>query len=164
MTALLREVRVEHVTDVDPAAVWAVAGDPTRTGEWSHECRSLEWVGGATGPAVGARFRGRNRLGRYAWTRQNEIVAIEPDRSITWRTIPTARYRDSSIWRLAVEPVDGGTRIVQTYEVVLLGPVMERLIMWFVPAHRDRRPALTEDLVRLAEVARSAVAAKPAER
>jgi hypothetical protein len=153
VATLMRNVRVEHVTDARPDAVWAVVGDPTRTGEWSHECRRLEWVDGATGPVPGDRFRGRNRLGRASWSRLNEVVAIEPGREISWRTIPSPLYRDSTIWRIALEPVEGGTRIVQTYDVVQLGPVMDRLFALLARPHRDRRSALAEDLRRLGEVA-----------
>ena len=41
---------------------------------------------------------------------------------------------------------DAGTRITQRYEVVKLGPVMDRFIYQFVTVHRDRREALTADL------------------
>jgi uncharacterized protein YndB with AHSA1/START domain len=153
MHTLLRQVRVEHVTDAPPEAVWAIVGDPTRTGEWSHECRRLEWVDGATAAVPGARFRGRNRRGRSSWSRLNEVQAVEPGRSITWRTIPGRLYRDSTIWRIEVEPVDGGTRIVQSYDIVMLGPVMDRLLAIVAKPHRDRRAALTADLVRIGEVA-----------
>jgi hypothetical protein len=29
-------------------AVWRVVADVTRTGEWSHECLHVSWLGGAT--------------------------------------------------------------------------------------------------------------------
>ena len=37
-------------------------------GRWSPECTGGKWVGGATGPAVGARFKGSNRHGVMRWT------------------------------------------------------------------------------------------------
>ena len=54
-----------------------------------------------------------------------------------------------------MEPADGGgaTRIVQRYEITKLSPVMDRLIWQFVPVHRDRRDALTDDLRRIGAVA-----------
>lgn len=160
MPTLMRQVRVEHVTEAPPEAVWAVVGDPTRTGEWSHECRRLEWTDGATAAVPGARFRGRNRLGRSSWSRLNEVVSVEPGRAITWRTVPSPVYRDSTIWRIELEPADGGTRIVQSYDIVQLGPVMDRLFAIVAKPHRDRRAALTEDLVRIGEVARSTASAR----
>jgi hypothetical protein len=153
MASLMRNVRVEHVTDARPEAVWAIVSDPTRTGEWSHECRRLEWVDGATAAVAGARFRGRNSLGRATWSRRNEVVAVEDGRAIAWRTIPSWFYRDSTIWRITLEPVDGGTRIVQTYDIVQLGPVMDRIFAVVAKPHRDRRSALVEDLRRIGELA-----------
>jgi len=154
MGTIARSATVAVVVDAPPTAVWEVVGDPTRTGEWSHECTTVAFVDGATMPRPGARFRGRNRVGRAGWTRTCEIVAIDDGRSITWRTIPTRVYPDSTTWTITVEPADGGTtRIVEQYEVTKLSPVMDRLIWRFVAVHRDRRQALTDDLQRIGEVA-----------
>ena len=44
--------------DAPPEKVWALVSDVTRIGEFSPETFEAEWTGDATGPAVGARFRG----------------------------------------------------------------------------------------------------------
>jgi len=75
-----RSATVDVVVDALPSAVWAVVGDPTRTGEWSHECTTVEFVDGATAARPGARFRGRNRVGRNRWSRTCEIVAVDDGR------------------------------------------------------------------------------------
>jgi hypothetical protein len=135
--------------------VWAVVGDPRRTGEWSHECLDVEFVDGVTEPAVGARFRGKNKVGKNGWSRTCEVVGFEPGREISWRTIPIGFYNDSTIWTITVEPEgDDRSRITQRYDVVKLGPVMDRFIYQFVKVHRDRRDALTADLHRIGDVAR----------
>ena len=155
MGTLLRNMTVDVVVDAPPAAVWGVVGDPRRTGDWSHECHEVAFVDGSTEPVVGARFRGRNEVGRNSWTRTCEIVAYEPGREISWRTIPTAVYRDSTIWTITVEPDRaGGSRVTQRYEVVQLSALMDRLLYLVVPAHRDRHDALESDLRRIGEVAR----------
>lgn len=41
-----------------PERVWTLASDVTRVGDWGAECVGAEWVDGADGPAVGARFLG----------------------------------------------------------------------------------------------------------
>jgi uncharacterized protein YndB with AHSA1/START domain len=155
MGTILRNATVDVVVDAPPAAVWEVVGDPRRTGEWSHECTEITFVDGATAPRVGARFRGRNRVGRSAWSRTSEIVAIETGREISWRTIPSRLHNDSTVWTITVTP-DGadGSRITQRYEVVKLSALMDRLIWRFVPVHRDRRDALAGDLRRIGDVAR----------
>jgi uncharacterized protein YndB with AHSA1/START domain len=156
MGTIPRNATVDALVDAPPTAVWEVVGDPRRTGEWSHECLEVELVGGAAAPAVGVHFRGRNQVGKNGWSRTCEIVGFEPGRSISWRTIPKRPlHNDSTIWTITVEPeAEGGTRITQRYEVVKLGPVMDRFIYQFVPVHRDRRDALAADLHRIGEVAR----------
>ena len=49
-----------------PEQVWDLVSDVTRIGSYSPETFEAEWIDGATGPAVGARFRGhvkRNGIG-----------------------------------------------------------------------------------------------------
>ena len=149
------EVSVE--VDATPEQVWTLLTDITRAGEWSHETQGGEWLDGADGPAVGARFRGRNQNGRSKWSRQCEVVVADGPRTISWRTVPTALFRDSTIWTYELEPTDSGCRITQRFEVVMIGPIMERLFYVIVPAHRDRSAALAEDVRRLGEHAAVAV-------
>ena len=84
---------------------------------------------------------------------------VDPGRSISWRTIPTRLFRDSTIWTYVLEPNSGGCRITQHFEVVLLGKVMERVLYATVPAHRDRSLALADDVRHLGERAAQLVAA-----
>jgi Polyketide cyclase / dehydrase and lipid transport len=157
MGTLKRTSRVEVVTDASPEAVWAVVSDVTRVGDWSHECRTGEWVDGATAARAGARFRGRNRIDRRGWTRLNEVVSVDEPRELVWKTVPTALFPDSTRWSITVEPVAGGTRIVQRYEILKLNPLLDRLFYLTTPKHRDRTAALTDDMRALGEVARSGV-------
>ncbi len=155
MGTLMRTGRVEAVTSATPEQVWAVIADVTRIGEWSHECRTASWLGDATTAAVGVRYRGGNRVGRTRWSRQNEIVTADPPYELAWRTVETPIYRDQTEWRIRLEPHEGGTRIVQTFEVLRLNPLIERLIYATMKPHRDRLAALTADIVRLGQVAQS---------
>ena len=155
MWTLKHSGRVETVGDATPEAVWALASDPTRIGEWSHECLQAQLVD-ADAVAPGVRFRGSNKVGRVGWARTSEIVRVDAPRTFAWRTVPTRMYPDSTEWTISIEPAADGTRIVQTFEVLKLNPVMERLIWLVTPAHRDRMPALREDLERLGKVAAGA--------
>lgn len=140
--------------DASPAEVWAVLADVRRTGEWSHECHTTAWLDGATHAAVGARFQGSNRSGRTKWSRPCLITACDAERELVYETSgPMAK--DSTMWRFALEPDGAGTRITQQFRVLKLPLWFDRLIWFATPAHRDRRPALRADLVRLGEVAAS---------
>jgi hemerythrin-like domain-containing protein len=145
--------QVEVVVDVAPAAVWEVVRDVTRVGEWSHECHGAVWLDGATTAEPGARFRGRNRAGAFRWGRECEIVSTEPG-ALTWRTVPTILFPDSTNWTISVcDDAGGGTRVQQTFEVVKAPKLLDMVYGAVIPAHRDRTQALSADLRRLGEVA-----------
>ena len=144
---------VEVVVDATPDQVWDVVSDPTRTGEWSHECRSVDWVGAVREARPGARFRGGNKAGRWSWSRTCELVTVDAPREITWRTVPTVLFPDSTRWTLRVEPAGAGTRITQSFEVVKAPPVLDAVYARLIPTHQDRDARLAEDLARIGVVA-----------
>jgi hypothetical protein len=156
---LIRNCRVEAEVAASPEAVWRVVADVTRTGEWSHECQSVEWLDRATSPVPGARFRGGNKSLWWRWSRISEVTAVQPGRVLAWRTIPTWCFVDSTIWRITLEPLPAGTRIVQTYDVVRCPRWWEAVVVHTIPPHRDRTAALAADLRRIGDVA----AADPAD-
>ena len=53
------ENRIVVTVDAGIDEVWDVVRDPTRVGEWSHECVGAAWIGDADRAVPGARFRGR---------------------------------------------------------------------------------------------------------
>jgi hypothetical protein len=150
---LPRTCRVEAAVSAPVEAVWHVVADVTRTGEWSHECHSVEWLDGATVAAPGARFRGGNKSLWWRWSRINKITSVEPPRRIAWQTIATWRFVDSTEWTITLEPLPTGTRIVQTYEVVRCPRWWEWVVAHANPPHRDRAVALASDLRRIGDVA-----------
>jgi len=111
-------VEVSTWIDASPARVWELVSDVELMPGMCEELQSIEWVSGSTGPALGARFIGRNRhesLGEWATT--SHIVECDPPRVFAWAVedpdSPTA------IWRFRLEPRDGGTELSQW---VQLGP------------------------------------------
>lgn len=157
MGTLARQGRTETTTPAPPEAVWAIVADVTRVGEWSHECRGAHWVGGATEAAPGARFRGSNRSGLFRWSRSCRFTVVEPPRRLVWRTTGLWGEVDSTEWRIELEPYEGGTRIIQSYDVVRVAPGLDRVYWRLIKAHRDRRQALSDDLQRLADLAESGI-------
>lgn len=145
---LQNAVSVTVPADID--AVWAVVRDPTRVGEWSHECVHAAWMDGSDRAVAGARFRGRNVAGFSRWGRICEIESAAPYR-ISWRTVPTTAFPDSSVWSIELEPVEGGTRIAQEFRVVKAPRLLGFIYALLIPDHRDRTVALAGDLRRLGE-------------
>ena len=140
-----------------PEQVWTLLADVTRAGEWGHESQRGEWLDGATVAAPGARFQGRNRKGRTKWARVCEVLEADAPRrhQLAHRAEPALQRQHP--WTYELEPTDGGCRITQRFEVLKIGPVMDRLFYALIPDHRDRSEALHGDLVRLGEVAAAEV-------
>lgn len=150
---IARTGHAEAAVAAPAEAVWRVVTDVTRTGEWSHECQRVTWLGGAASAVPGARFRGRNQAGLLRWHRLSEITAVRAPRELRWRTLPTLRFPDSTEWTILVEPDGPLTRITVSYRVVRLPAVLDWLFARLIPAHRDRGAGLTSDLQRLGAVA-----------
>lgn len=93
-----------------PEDVWALVSDLARMGEWSPETRTVEWLDGASAPAVGARFRGSNRNGSRAWSTVCTITTYDPPREIEWR-VSSYGLRVSR-WSYRVEPDGEGGAVL----------------------------------------------------
>jgi uncharacterized protein YndB with AHSA1/START domain len=98
--------------------VWELVSDVTRVGEFSPETFEAQWLGGAAGPAPGARFRGhvrRNGRGPVYWT-VCTVVACEPGREFAF-AVAGPRRATWITWRYQLEPVAGGTDVTESFEI-----------------------------------------------
>jgi hypothetical protein len=108
------EPTISRSTEVaaDPLTVWSMVTDLPRMGEFSPENLGGEWVGGATGPAVGARFRGTNRNGALQWWTRVRVVACEHGRRFTFDVRTPFGVRVSR-WSYEITPTPGGCRLTE---------------------------------------------------
>ena len=72
---------VDRAIAAPAETVRTLVSDVTQMGEWSPEAVGAEWLGGATGPTVGACFKGSNQRGRRRWSTKAEVVEAEPGRT-----------------------------------------------------------------------------------
>ena len=115
--------------DASPADVWALVADVTRIGEFSPETFEAEWLDGATGPAVGARFRGhvkRNGRGPTYWT-TCKVVDCEPGKSFGFAVVNGGR--DINTWRYQLAPSADGTDLTESFQ---LAPMAALKLYWAV--------------------------------
>jgi hypothetical protein len=107
------QVRVERVVAAEPILVYDMVSDVTRMGDWSPETSSCHWVGGVTGPAVGARFVGSNRRGPLVWRTSCRVTAADPGSSfgftVTFAGMPIAD------WGYEIVPDASGCVVTETW-------------------------------------------------
>lgn len=70
-------VTVERTIRAEPGALWDLVADLPAMGQWSPENDGGEWVGGAGGPAVGAKFKGTNSHGKKSWSTVSTVVVAD---------------------------------------------------------------------------------------
>lgn len=115
MQTLDRDEVSIHV-DAPPEEVYALIADVTRMPEFSPAILRCTWLDGATGPAVGARFEAVNTTAAgKTWKNRPVVRVAEPGREFAFaRTEP---FVGTLAWRYRFEPEDGGTRVVESYDV-----------------------------------------------
>jgi len=69
-----------------PEALYDLVTDIPKMGRLSPECTGGKWLGGATGPVVGAKFRGTNKRGRIRWSTVNRVVEAERGKVFAFET------------------------------------------------------------------------------
>ena len=106
--------------------VWGLVSDLPRMGEWSNENQGGRWLRGASGPTVGARFRGTNRNGIHLWKTQVKVTEAEPGErfgfDVSFFGLPI------SAWSYSIEPTDQGCHVTETWT--------DRRPGWFKPVAR----------------------------
>jgi hypothetical protein len=100
-----------------PDRIWELVSDVTRIGKYSPETFEAEWLDGAVGPAVGARFRGhvkRNGRGPTYWTTCT-VLASDPGREFAFGV--GSSDKPINTWRYRLEAAGEGTDVTESFEL-----------------------------------------------
>jgi len=147
---------VERHIEASPDLLYDIISDVTRTPELSPEVVNCTWVKGATGPAVGARFRAINSAGRGPnWPNWPVVVTADRAREFAFsRTEPLAGTVE---WRYQFIPEGAGTRVVESYTVTRPVTIMGWFLIDTLAGLHDRagdlRAGMATTLERLAAIA-----------
>ena len=103
--------------DAPPDIVFGLVSDIDQMARISPELVSCQWLDGADGPAVGARFEAVNQLpGHRPWKNRPVIVAYDPPRMFaTSRTEP---FAGTVVWTYEIQIVGNLTQLTESYNVV----------------------------------------------
>lgn len=97
-----------------PQRVWELVSDLPAMGEYSPENTGGRWVRGATGPAPGAVFRGRNRRGLHRWSTRCTVTRCDPGRSFAF-AVAAPLGLPVSQWSFDLDPTEHGCRLTETW-------------------------------------------------
>lgn len=104
--------------DASSDKVWGLVSDITKMGEYSPEVMEAEWIGDATKPEVGVRYRGhvrRNEKWPVYWT-TCEITECEPGKVFEFAVV--MRDRQVNTWRYEFRATDGGgTDVTESFDL-----------------------------------------------
>jgi hypothetical protein len=96
-----------------PDAAFAVVTDLPHMDRLSPENTGGEWIGGALGPKVGAKFKGTNARDKDSWHTIAKVVTYDPPSRFAFKV--TFRMFNVARWEFAIESAPGGCRVTETW-------------------------------------------------
>jgi Polyketide cyclase / dehydrase and lipid transport len=146
---------VSRHIEASPEALYDFISDVRRTPELTPDIVECTWLDGATGPAVGARFKATNSQGRGPnWNNKPVVIAAEPGREFAFDR--TEAFAGTVRWRYRFEPEGTGTKVIESYEVTKELTILGWFIIGTLYGMKDRRSDLHKSMLatldRLAEI------------
>ncbi|MBZ4020343.1 SRPBCC family protein [Streptomyces purpurogeneiscleroticus] len=136
--------------------VWELVSDIGLPARLSPELHRVEWLGGATAPAPGARFAGHNRHPKIGeWRTVSQIMTVTAEREFGWAVLDTGGRFGAPVedpaqplatWCFVLEPAPGHVLVRHS---VRIGPGASGLSV-VIARMPDREEQLIE--ARLAEL------------
>jgi uncharacterized protein YndB with AHSA1/START domain len=113
-------VSVERIIPAGPAAIFALVADASRHPEidGSGTVRQIK-PGAPQKLSLGATF-GMSMKAGIGYSMESTVIEFEENRRIAWKATvagPLGRFVGGRIWRYELEPVDGGTRVRESWDI-----------------------------------------------
>ena len=104
-----KQVSVSRVIAAPPETIFAVVADANRHADFDCSDSVKSAVGEPQPLTLGTKFGMNMRIG-LPYRISNEVVEYDQDRLIAWQHFGKHR------WRYELEPVDGGTKVTETFD------------------------------------------------
>jgi len=107
--------------DCAPQLAWELVTAIDRIGEFSPECIGATWIDGATGPEVGARFEGTNRVAdeqtgtEMTWIRPCTVTVAREPEQFSYTVGDRFDGTPATEWEYLIAPSTAGCRITQRF-------------------------------------------------
>jgi uncharacterized protein YndB with AHSA1/START domain len=123
-------VSVERVIPAPPEAIFAYLVDPAKHAEIDGSGTVVAVKGEPRQLELGSTFGMSMKMG-MPYSMASTVVELEPNRRIAWQTRgpgPIGRRVGGRIWRYELEPVEGGTKVRETWDVSQESPFTKPLV------------------------------------
>ena len=125
---------VERVVPAPPEKIWALVADPRRHKDINGNDTVRDAFDVPQQLALGSTF-GMNMEFGGDYTMVNTVIEYEENQRIAWQARPPAggspwrQVFGGRIWRFDLEPVDGGTRVRESWDVSQEGRLGTRWVV-----------------------------------
>jgi uncharacterized protein YndB with AHSA1/START domain len=113
-------VSVERVIPAPPEPIFDLLADPARHREIDGSGTVRDAKAGSERLALGSTF-GMSMKMLLPYSMVSEVIEFDENRRIAWQTKPPVSWGvklgGGRIWRYELEPVDGGTRVRETWDI-----------------------------------------------
>ena len=106
-------VSVTRDIAASPEKIWEMVTDLPRMGEWSPENQGGTWAKDASGPAVGATFKGRNNNGKRSWSTSVKVNGCEAPRHFSFGLMVFGK--NWCDWVYDIESIPTGARVTHSW-------------------------------------------------
>jgi uncharacterized protein YndB with AHSA1/START domain len=142
---------VERVIPAPPEAIFSLIADPSRHPDIDGSGSVRRTSGESTQLRLGSEFGMSMRLG-IPYRTGNTVTEFEPNRRLAWQTRPRGplgRATGGRTWRYELEPVEGGTRVRETWDITTEAPLTRPLVRAAAKTTRRNMEATLERIEKL---------------
>lgn len=152
MSTAAGTVTVDRVILAPPERIFDLLADPDRHVEIDGSGTVQHSRGGSRRLKLGDTFGMDMKLG-MSYSTRNVVVEFEENRLIAWQTLaasPLDKFVTGRIWRYELIPVEGGTRVKETWDTRTESPFSRPLVRLLMTD--TTRQNMTKTLERINEV------------
>ena len=140
-----RVVSVSRVIQASPEAIFDVVADPARHGEIDGSGMVQNVRGESKRLELGSTFGMDMKFGPLPYRISNKVVEFDEGRLIAWAHFGGHR------WRYELEPVDGGTKVTESFDWSTARVPKAIELMGYPKQHPANMEATLERLAALVE-------------
>jgi len=121
---------VERVIPAPPERIFDLLADPTRHSEIDGSGTLVESKEPSKRLGLGDTFGMAMKMG-VPYSMVSTVIELEENRRIAWQTRGPGRIGSRAggrIWRYELEPVDGGTRVRESWDITKESPLTKPLV------------------------------------